>query len=419
MFSNMLNGLKSEGRYRIFAELERVAGQFPRVRYYPNHPVPFSTTEPLSPASKMVTLWCSNDYLAMGEHPAVRQAMMDCLARTSGGAGGTRNIGGTSHEHVQLERILAKLHGRERALLFTSGYVANQTSLATLGRIIPGLIIYSDAHNHNSMIEGIRQSGAKKIIFAHNNVADLARHLAASDPHAPKLIAFESLYSMDGDIAPIKEFCDLADRYDALTYLDEVHAVGMYGKTGAGIAESLGLADRPTLIQGTLGKAFGLVGGYVAGSDLIIDTLRSCAPGFIFTTSLPPVIAAGARTSIAHLMVSDEERQSQRNAVSQLKKSLRAASLPIMESPSHIVPVMVGDATQARQISDLLLHEFDIYVQAINYPTVPRGAERLRLAPGPRHSQAMIDELVTALDMIWRKLGLSYAHAETERRKAS
>ncbi|MDI9348416.1 MAG: 5-aminolevulinate synthase [Candidatus Symbiobacter sp.] len=413
LFTSALAELKREGRYRVFAELERVAGEFPRVRYHGNRDTG------LEIKSKLVTLWCSNDYLAMGEHPKVRQAMIEFLSRSSAGAGGTRNIGGTSHEHVKLERILAELHGRERALLFTSGYVANQTCLTTLGRIIPGLIIYSDAHNHNSMIEGIRQSGAKKIIFTHNDVTDLARHLAASDPQAPKLIAFESLYSMDGDMAPIGKICDLAEQHNALTYLDEVHAVGMYGPHGGGIAEAMGIAERPTLIQGTLGKAFGLVGGYVAGSGLMIDTLRSFAPGFIFTTSLPPVIAAGAQASISHLMSSNREREGQKLAVARLKHALMDAHLPIMESPSHIVPVMVGDAALAKKISDLLLGDFDIYVQAINFPTVPRGRERLRLAPGPLHTEAMIAELVAALAEIWWKLGLPLVGAEPLQRKAS
>ena len=410
IFADIIHGLKREGRYRVFAELERVVGEFPRVIYHGN-----SEDAPHQHPKKMVTLWCSNDYLAMGEHPKLRQAMTDRLAQIGGGAGGTRNIGGTSHDILKLEEILAKLHQKPRALVFTSGYVANQTSLATLGRVIPNLIIYSDEFNHNSMIEGIRQSGAAKIIFAHNDVDDLERKLAQSDPQAPKLIAFESLYSMGGDIAPIAAICNVADRYHAMTYLDEVHAVGMYGKNGGGISDQLGVSDRLTLIQGTLGKAFGLMGGYIAGSEKLIDVLRSCAAGFIFTTSMSPVIAAGARASVAHLMASDAERQAQQHSVAKVKQALKQANIPLRDTPSHIVPVMVGDAVIAKQISDLLLHEFDIYIQAINYPTVPRGKERLRLAPGPLHTDKMILDLVTAFAQIWQRLGLPYQdHSKPE-----
>jgi 5-aminolevulinate synthase len=393
-FTGSIDELKAEGRYRVFADLERQVGNFPRATFH----------GPTGP--RTVTVWCSNDYLGMGQHPAVRAAMHDALERVGTGAGGTRNIAGTCHVHVELERALAELHRTEAALCFTSGYVANQTSLATLGSRLPGCVIFSDAANHASMIEGIRHSRAQRVIFRHNDPADLEAKLRQHADAPAKLVAFESVYSMDGDIAPIGTMCDIAERYGAMTYLDEVHAVGLYGPRGGGVAERDGVAHRLTLIQGTLAKAFGTVGGYIAGSAALIDFVRSHSPGFIFTTSLPPVIAAGAIASIRHLMASSEERTRHQARVAAVKARLARAGIPVLANPSHIVPVMVGDAVRAKQASDELLRRHDIYVQPINYPTVARGAERLRITPSPLHDEADIERLAEALLDVWQILQL-------------
>ncbi len=396
-FQGELEGLHREGRYRVFTDIERQRGLFPRAVRHGGE------------GRSEVTVWCSNDYLGMGQFPPVLAAMHEALDRCGAGAGGTRNISGTNHYHVLLEQELADLHGTESALLFTSGYVSNWAALGTLASRIPDCVVLSDAANHASMIEGIRHSRADKVLFAHNDPEDLNRKLAALPAERPKLVAFESVYSMDGDIAPIAEICDVADAHGAMTYLDEVHAVGLYGARGGGVSEREGLAHRLTVIEGTLGKAFGVMGGYIAASTALCDFVRSFASGFIFTTALPPAVAAGARASIRHLKTSSAEREVQRERVAKVRRGLDAAGIPHLANPSHIVPVMVGDPVQCKRISDTLLDEFGIYVQPINYPTVARGTERLRITPSPIHSDADIDHLIASLATIWDRAGLRRA----------
>ena len=398
IFDQAIERLHSEGRYRVFIDILRNKGAYPNARCFAGHNGP-----------KPITVWCSNDYLAMGQHPKVIAAMEEALYNVGAGSGGTRNIGGNTHYHIELERELADLHGKEGALLFTSGYVSNDATLSTLAKVLPGCVIFSDELNHASMIAGIRNSGAEKKVFRHNDVAHLEELLAETDPELPKLMAFESVYSMDGDIAPIHAICDLADKYNALTYIDEVHAVGMYGPRGGGVSERDGAAQRISIIEGTLGKAFGVMGGYIAADAKVIDVIRCYAPGFIFTTSLSPVLVAGVLASVRHLKASSLEREGQKASAAFLKKSFAAAGLPVMDTVTHIVPLMVGDPVKAKRISDILLAEYGVYVQPINFPTVPRGTERLRFTPGPSHTEEMMVELTKALVEIWERLEMKQA----------
>jgi len=389
IFKAAVQRLHDEGRYRVFIDILRTKGQFPNAHCFGGN------------GPKPITVWCSNDYLGMGQNPKVVEAMEQALRDVGAGSGGTRNISGNTHYHTELEAELASLHCKDGALLFTSGYVSNEAALSTLGKLLPGCIIFSDELNHASMIAGIKNSGCEKRVFRHNDVKHLEELLAAEDPETPKLIAFESVYSMDADIAPIATICDLAEKYNALTYLDEVHAVGMYGEHGGGISQRDAVAERITIIEGTLGKAFGVMGGYIAADKTIIDCIRSYAPGFIFTTSLSPVLVAGALASVRHLRASSEERRFQQEAAAMLKAKFAAAGLPAMPSDTHIVPLLVGCPVKAKRISDILLAEYGLYVQPINFPTVPRGTERLRFTPGPCHTAEMMDELTAALVEIW------------------
>jgi 5-aminolevulinate synthase len=394
-FSDSLDRLKTERRYRVFADLERIAGRFPKAiwRNGGNNPE--------------ITIWCSNDYLGMGQHPDVVEAMRDAALRFGTGAGGTRNISGTNHPIIMLEQELADLHGKEAGLVFTSGYVSNQTGISTIAKLIPQCEIFSDGLNHNSMIAGIRNSGCKKHVFRHNDVEHLEELLIKAGD-VPKLIIFESLYSMDGDIAPIEAICDLADKYQAMTYIDEVHAVGMYGARGGGIAERDGQMHRIDVVEGTLGKAFGVMGGYITGSRVLIDAVRSYADGFIFTTALPPAVAAAATAAVQHLKQSSSERQAQQTQAAKTKARLAKVGLPVMGTETHIVPLMVGDAEKCKAASDMLLNDHHLYIQPINYPTVAKGTERLRITPSPLHDDAMIEELALALESVWKKLDLSF-----------
>ena len=396
-FAEKIGDLKSEGRYRVFADLEREYGNFPVAKNYQ------------SKGAEKVTVWCSNDYLGMGQNSLVVDAMREALERCGAGAGGTRNISGTNHYHILLEEELANLHQKEASLIFTSGYVANLTTLSTIGQMLPNCVILSDSNNHNSMIAGIRHSRSEKIIFKHNDVVDLENKLLGLDKNRPKVIAFESVYSMDGDIAPIKEICDLAEKYGALTFLDEVHAVGLYGANGAGVSERDNLMDRIDILQGTLAKGFGVVGGYIAASNTLCDFIRSYGDGFIFSTSMPPAVAAGALTSVKHVKAHPELRSQHQERAAKLKSMLGNAGIPFMPSVTHIVPVLVGDPVLCKQASDELLYNHGIYVQPINYPTVPRGTERLRFTPTPLHNDELMVNLVKALTTVWRDLGIKQA----------
>ena len=396
IFDEAIARLHEEGRYRVFIDILRNKGAFPNARCFAGHNGP-----------KPVTVWCSNDYLAMGQHPKVIEAMEEALHDVGAGSGGTRNIGGNTHYHVQLEAELSDLHGKDAALLFTSGYVSNDATLSTVAKLLPGCVIFSDELNHASMIAGIRNSGCEKRVFRHNDLEHLEQLLAAEDADTPKLIAFESVYSMDGDVAPIHAICDLAEKYNALTYIDEVHAVGMYGPRGGGVAERDRLAHRIDIINGTLGKAFGVFGGYIAASEKMCDAVRSYAPGFIFTTSIPPAVAAGAAASIAHLKQDQGLRDRHQTQARILKTRLKGMGLPIIDHGSHIVPVIVGDPVHTKQLSDMLLDGYGIYVQPINFPTVPRGTERLRFTPSPVHGPDEMDKLVHALDALWSHCALN------------
>jgi 5-aminolevulinate synthase len=395
-FAAALARVWHERRYRVFADLERIAGRFPHAVWH----------SPQGP--KNAVIWCSNDYLGMGQHPKVIGAMVETATRMGTGAGGTRNIAGNNHPLVELERELADLHRKEAALVFTSGYISNETGISTLARQMPNCLILSDAWNHNSMIEGVRQAHCEKRIFRHNDMAHLEEVLDAADSHRPKLIVFESLYSMDGDVAPVNRICDLAERYGAMTYVDEVHAVGMYGPRGGGISERDGATNRIDVIEGTLAKAFGCLGGYIAGTSAQIDTVRSYAPGFIFTTALPPAVCAAATAAIRHLKTSQWERERHQDRAARTKSVLTAAALPVMRSPTHIVPLFVGDPERCKEASDLLLADHGVYIQPINYPTVPKGTERLRITPSPYHDDVLIDSLAEALVDVWQRLGLPF-----------
>ncbi len=397
IFSKAVDALHEEGRYRVFADIRRKKGAFPRALHFGPE------------GEREIVVWCGNDYLGMGQHPVVVAAMHEAIDVAGAGSGGTRNISGTTHYHVELEHELADLHGKEAALVFTSGYIANQATLSTLARLLPDCVILSDADNHASMIEGIRQGRGAKRVWRHNDLADLEAILQQLDPACPKVIAFESVYSMDGDIAPIGEICDLAERYNAMTYLDEVHAVGLYGPRGGGVSERDGIAHRIDIIEGTLAKGYGLMGGYIAANANVVDAIRSYAPGFIFTTSIAPAIAAGGVASVRHLKSSQVEREAHQDAAKRLRSRLTERGLPVMENDSHIVPVLVGDPVMCKSLTDELLQRFAIYVQPINYPTVPRGTERIRLTPSPVHDDGMMDDLVEALDELWNKMNLKRA----------